>query len=115
MASSRMDDGVIQKDIAAHRRRNATLVEQIRERGGDTQGDRVIDCFFHTRTEDDAIALSRLLRSHGLRELSITRSEDSSDHSWTVQGMVTSTVAAFIAPERVEEFVRIAAQHDAVF
>jgi hypothetical protein len=110
-----MEETAIQYDIAAHRRRNATLVEQIRERGGDTHRDPVIDCFFHTRAEDDAIALSRFLQSRGLRQLSITRSEDASDHPWTVQGMVTSTVAAFTAPKRVEEFVRIAAQHDAVF
>ena len=110
-----MDETVIQEDIAAHRRRNATLVEHIRERGGDTHRDRVIDCFFHTRTEDDAIALSRLLQCRRLRELSITRSEDADDHPWTVQGAITSPVAAFTALERVEEFVRIAAEHDAVF
>src|SRR5437867_13169057 len=107
MVSSCMDETVIQEHITAHRRRNATLVEHISERGGDTQRDRVIDCFFHTRTEDHAIALSRLLQSSGLRELSITRSEDASDHPWTVQGVIKSTVAAFTAPERVEEFVRI--------
>jgi uncharacterized membrane protein len=110
-----MDETVIQEDIAAHRGRNATLVEHIRERGGDTQRDRVIDCFFHTRTENDAIALSRLLQCRRLRELSITCSEDAGDHPWTVQGAITSTVAAFTALERVEEFVRIAAEHDAVF
>ena len=110
-----MDETVIQENIAAHRRRNATLVEHIRERGGDTQRDRVIDCFFHARTEDDAITLAQLLQSRGLGELSITRIEDAGDHPWTVQGVVTSSVAAFTTPERVEEFVHIAAQQDAVF
>ena len=110
-----MHETVIQENLAAHRRRNATLVAHIKERGGDTQRDRVIDCFFHTRAEDDAITLAQLLQSRGLRELSIARYEDSGDHPWTVQGVVTSSVAAFTAPERVEAFVRIAAQQDAVF
>ena len=110
-----MDESAIQEEIAAHRRRNATLVQHIRERGGDTQRERPIDCFFHTRTEDDAIALSRQLQSRGIRELSITSSENASDHPWTVQGTLTSTITAFTAAEHVEQFVRIAAQHDAAF
>jgi Regulator of ribonuclease activity B len=115
MVSTSVDESAIQEDIAAHHRRNATLVQQIRQRGGDSQRKRPIDCFFHTRTEDDAIALSRLLQSRGLRELSITGSEEASDHPWTVQGTLTCSIAAFTGIERVEEFVRIAVQHDAVF
>jgi len=110
-----MDENSLSEDIAAHRKRNATLVQHIRDRGGDTHCERNIDCFFHTRTEDDAIALSRTLQSRGFRELSITQADDGGEHPWTVQGAVRSSVAAFTVADRVEEFVRITAQHDALF
>ena len=110
-----MTENAIQQDIAAHRRRNSTLVQDISERGGDTQRERSIDCFFHTRSEDNAIALSALLHAQGFRDISITHSEDGGDHPWTVQGVLTCTVVAFTAPNCVEKLVRIAAQHDAVF
>ena len=110
-----IDDRVVQGDVAAHIERNAALVQQIKRRGGDTQRERNIDCFFHTRTEDDAIALSRALQACGLHELSITHHGDEGQHPWTVQGLVISSVAAFTAADRVEEFVRIAAQHEALF
>ena len=113
--STRIAESTIQESVYAHQRRNATLVQHITERGGDTQRDRSIDCFFHTRNEDAAIALSASLQSHGFRDISVTLSDDRGEHPWTVQAVLTCTVAAFTAPKRVEELIRIAAQHDAVF
>jgi regulator of RNase E activity RraB len=115
MVSTFMNESAIQEDIAAHRERNATLVQHITDRGGDTQRQRTIDCFFHTRTEDDAIALSRLLQSSGLQDLSITPADGDGEHPWTVQGTLKSSVAAFTAAGQVEEFIRVAAKHDALF
>jgi hypothetical protein len=110
-----INDRAVQEDVAAHLERNAALVQQIKGRGGDTQRERNIDCFFHTRTEDDAIAISRALQASGLRELSITHRDDEGKRPWTVQGVVVASVAAFAVADRVEEFVRIAARHDALF
>ena len=109
-----INERAVQEDVAAHIERNAALVEHIKSRGGNTQRERNIDCFFHTRTEDDAIALSRALQAFDLRELSITHRGDGG-HPWTVQGVIISSVATFAVAHRVEEFVRIAAQHDALF
>lgn len=110
-----MNKSAVQENTAAHLKRNAKLVQHITDRGGDTQRERNIDCFFHTHTEDDAIALSRLLKSRGFQELSITHADDQDEYPWTVQGFLRSSVAAFTAPDRVEEVVRISAQHDALF
>ena len=110
-----MHERSLEDDIAAHVARNAVLVQNIANRGGDVQRQRTIDCFFHTHTEDDAISLSRLLQSHGLRELSITLSDDESEHRWTVQGTLMSSVSDFTAPDRVERFVGLAVEQDALF
>ena len=110
-----INERAVQEDVAAHMERNTALVQQIKGRGGDMQRERNIDCFFHTHTEDDAIAVSRALQACGLRELSITHRDDEGKRPWTVQGVVVSSVAAFTVADRVEEFVRIAAQHDALF
>jgi hypothetical protein len=110
-----INERAAQEDVAAHMERNAALVQQIKGRGGDVERERNIDCFFHTHTEDDAIAVSRALQACGLRELSITHRHDEDNRPWTVQGVALSSVAAFTVGQRVEEFVRIAAQHDALF
>jgi regulator of RNase E activity RraB len=47
--------------------------------------------------------------------LSITHRDDEGKRPWTVQGVVVASVAAFTVADRVEEFVRIAARHDALF
>lgn len=110
-----MDEGNLRENVAAQGKRNAALVRSITSRGGDIQRDRTIDCFFHTRTEDDAISLSRLLQSQGFCELSITHIGGESEHPWTVQGELVSSVSNFTALDRVEGFVRLAADHDALF
>lgn len=105
----------LREDVAAQVARNAALVRSITSHGGDLQRDRTIDCFFHTRTEDDAISLSRLLQSQGFCALSITHTDAESERPWTVQGGLVSSVSDFTAPDRVEDFVRLAADHDALF
>jgi hypothetical protein len=106
---------VISKDTAAQHAGNAKLVENIVDHGASLGRERVIDCFFHTGSEDAAIALSAALQSHGVRDLSISHSDEESIHPWTVQGAVTSSVSHFTSEEQVERFVRLAAEHDALF
>ena len=113
--SARREEPPIDEDLAAHARRNASLVRHITDRGGDPQRPRSIDCFFHVRSEDDAIALSAALQPRGFRDIEVTHAAPSGGHPWTVQASVRSTVAAFTAPARVEELVRIAAHFDAEF
>ncbi|MEP7015963.1 MAG: ribonuclease E inhibitor RraB [Verrucomicrobiota bacterium] len=115
MDSPGVDESAIQQDVVAHTQRNAALIENINSRGGDAQRERSIDCFFHTRTEDDAISLSRLLQSRGLHEISILQSSDEDQHPWTVQGSIMSSVSDFVDPSRVEHFVRLAAEHGALY
>ena len=74
----------------------------------------VFERFSHIRLPADTKAMSRALQAFGLRELSITDRGDG-EHPWTVQGVIISSVATFAVAHRVEEFVRIAAQHDALF
>jgi hypothetical protein len=110
-----MNEHALREDVATHLARNAALVRNITSRGGDVQRERAIDCFFHTRTEDDAISLARLLQAQGFRELSITHIDNESEHPWTVQGGLMSSVSDLTAPDCVEHFVRLAAEHDALF
>jgi len=105
----------VKEDLAAHRARNAKLVENIVSHGASLERERKIDCFFHTVSEDSAIALSALLQSQGVRELSIAHAEKQSDHPWTVQGNITSSVSYFTSDEQVGRFVRLATEHDALF
>jgi hypothetical protein len=106
---------VIAEDIAAHHERNAQLVESIAGHGASLHRERAIDCFFHTASEDAAIALSAVLQSHGICDLSISHSDEAGSHPWTVQGSVTSSVSRFTSQSEVERFVRLAAEHDALF
>jgi regulator of RNase E activity RraB len=106
---------VISEDIAAQHARNAKLVENIISHGASLERERAIDCFFHTASEDVAIALSAVLQSHGICDISIAHSDEAGSHPWTVQGSVTSSVSHFTSEEQVERFVRIAAEHDALF
>ena len=106
---------VISEDIAAHHARNAKLVENISGHGASLERERPIDCFFHTASEDAAITLSAVLQSHGIRDLSISHSDGAGSHPWTVQGSVTSSVSHFTSEAQVERFVRLAAEHDALF
>ena len=110
-----MDEHNLLRNVAAQVMRNAAIVRNITSYGGDIQRDRTIDCFFHTRTEDNAITLSRLLQSQGFCELSITHTDGESEHPWTVQGELVSSVSNFTALDRVEDFVRLALDHDALF
>jgi regulator of RNase E activity RraB len=106
---------VISENIAAQHARNAKLVENIVDHGASLERERPIDCFFHTSSEDAAIALSAALQSHGVRDLSISHSDEASRHPWTIQGSVTSSISHFTSEEQVERFVRLAAEHDALF
>ena|SRR6202035_4548163 len=106
---------VISEDIATHHARNAKLVENIISHGASLERERAIDCFFHTASEDVAIALSAVLQSHGICDISIAHSDEAGSHPWTVQGSVTSSVSHFTSEEQVERFVRLAAEHDALF
>ncbi|PYJ10606.1 MAG: hypothetical protein DMF06_05810 [Verrucomicrobia bacterium] len=106
---------VISECIAAHHVRNAKLLENIVARGASLERERVIDCFFHTISEDAAIAFSAVLQAHGVREISISYSDKADSHPWTVQGSIASSVSHFTSDAQVEHFVRIAAEHDAFF
>jgi len=105
----------ISEDVAAHRARNAKLMENIIGHGASLERERAIACFFHTASEDAAIALSAVLQSHGICDLSISRADEAGNHPWTVQGSVTSSVSHFTSEAQVERFVRLAAEHDALF
>ena len=106
---------VISEDIAAHHARNAKLMKNIVDHGASLERERTIDCFFHTVSEDAAIALSAVLQSHGICDLSISHADEAGSHPWTVQGSVTSSVSHFTSEAQVERFVRLAAEHDALF
>jgi hypothetical protein len=106
---------VIPEDIAAHHKRNAKLVENIVGHGASLERERAIDCFFHTATEDAAIALAAVLQSRAICDLSISHSDEAGSHPWTVQGSITSSVSHFTSEAQVEHFVRLAAEHDALF
>jgi hypothetical protein len=106
---------LISEDIAAHLVRNANLVENIISHGASFERERAIDCFFHTGSEDATIALCAALKSHGIRDLSISHSDEGGSHPWTVRGSITSSVSHFTSEKQVERFVRLAAEHDALF
>jgi hypothetical protein len=106
---------VISEDIAAHHARNVKLVENISTHGASLERERTIDCFFHTASEDAAIALSAVLQSHGICNISISQADDAGSHPWTIQGALTSSVSHFTSEEQVERFVRVAAEHAALF
>jgi hypothetical protein len=105
----------VERDIAAHLAQNAKLVENIKSHGASLERERTIDCFFHTESEDGAIALSAVLQSHGIRDLSISRADGGGSHPWTVQGAVRSSVSHFTSKEQVTHFVRVATEHQAIF
>jgi Regulator of ribonuclease activity B len=110
-----MNESLIQDSLAGHAARNAALVSNISERGGDLNCNRLIDCFFFAPSEDAALSLSGALQSNGISGLSLQHSESKDDLTWSVQGSITASVVAFTSPDRTEQLIRLAASHDSIF
>jgi len=110
-----MNKRALKTSVAREAIRNAAVVKQITNRGGDLNRDQIIDCFFFAPTEDDAISLARALQSIGVREISIRLSDETSDVPWSVHGEISSSVTAFTAAEQSEKILRLAAAHHCVY
>ena len=106
----------IQKTIAGHNARNASLKQLLIERNVDICSPRPIDFHFYVASQTDADRLVNALRLRGLTILVNRRAaRPNPDLPWNVEAQVAQSVELTIQPEFTEDLVRLAESYNGTY